>query len=163
MDIQKEIDTLQKKIEFLEEVKTIPTTYEKIHCGECGSEPEIKDVPLVICHEYQRPYSCNGGDYYYFSNQYMLECPVCKEMITIWQPSVFTREKYDIYYTSIKDWWQHNVFEFIKNNSEKFKEVLFYYPHGNEKFNIDKVREETQRELRRQNEYREMRESNVYY
>lgn len=149
MDIQKEIDKLQKQINHLEEVKKLPTTYDKIQCGDCGSESDIKDITVVRCHEYEQPHGCTGGDFHYFSHQFMLECPACKEMLVVYQPSIFMREKYDIYYTSIKDWQQHNVFEFIFHNSDKFKEVLFYYPHGNEKFNIDRVRKETQAELAR--------------
>jgi len=68
--IGEEIAVLEQERDDLRARKTVK-------CLKCERRTQLSKAILIRKHHYIRPYSCSGGDYWEFSNEYQVLCTKC--------------------------------------------------------------------------------------
>lgn len=133
-EINLEIDSLYKEREEIKSRKTFK-------CTECGKRTQLKKLTVVKAHYYIRPYSCTGGDYWAFSNEYYVICPKCDVAVRAYtgtydESSAFAEK-------SIADQKRIRLYYFIDEYYKYFGERLnMYEKSGINSIDLDKLRAE---------------------
>lgn len=96
----------------------------RIECPCCNKSSPISSIELVCQYHYIQPRGCTDGDYYVFSNEYLLVCPKCQGLGRVWKRSLS-------YVDGVpKPDPMLELFEFIQANSKLFFEVYDNYDYG---------------------------------
>ncbi len=156
-DNKKEVARVKKMItekfkskrerEIAIELKDLKNEQEQIRnnktlcCPHCEKRTQIKKLTIVDAHHYIRPYSCTGGDYWTFSDEYYVICPKCDSAIRTYLGSW----DYSTPYEEKKKEEQDRIkrYHFLHKFHQFFGERLNMYKDGGiTSIDLDKLRDE---------------------
>ena len=132
---EKEIDV---EIERLKQEQEDIKSRKSIQCirKECTKRTKISKIIAVSEHHYIRPYSCSGGDYWEFSNEYQWICPKCNHWIRVHKRRMDYNDK-------PTDWTgTGDLFEFMSAHRSHFAEWLDNYDYKD----LDEIRKNNKKE-----------------
>ncbi len=151
--LQEKSKTKREK-EIIEEIKLLNAEQEKIKgnktllCPHCKKRTQIKKLTVVDSHHYVRPYSCTGGDYWSFSNEYYVICPKCDSANRTYTGSYESNKPFDEIAPDDKDRITRHYF--IKNYHSYFGEHLDIYESGSiNSIDLDELRSEKKERQKR--------------
>lgn len=128
---------IEQQIKELEEARQRKT----LVCPHCERRLGIQKFTIIREHHYVQPYSCTGGDYWTFSNEYYLWCPKCETFSRAYNES-WTRE-------GTPPTANQKLYDFIYKYERYFGERLDDYDYTYETIDelrkINKEREERAR------------------
>ncbi len=129
------IKKIEKDIKKLNKELRLTKQSQLLQCGNCEKTSKVKDWVLIRDHHYIRPYSCTGGDYWSFSNEYHLVCPECQGIGRIYKGSWMKKDDKDL-----------ANYEHIRNLASHFGEKLNAY--GNN-YTLESLRQEAKERIER--------------
>jgi len=128
------IDELYDERESIKQNKTLV-------CTHCEKRTQIKKLTIVSAYHYIRPYSCSGGDYWTFSNEYYVICPKCDSAVRSHMGSYDKSQLFDI--LSDDDQERIKRYIFLSHYYKYFGEHLkMYENNGIASIDLDKLRAE---------------------
>lgn len=119
-DMTKKIKQLEQQIAALTTQLNEEKRKQFIVCGGCSKRIKLKDLKVLEVYHYVSPYSCSGGDYWKFSEEYISECPHCgsEGRAYPWRYSGEMPEEYH---------QRDALYKFLRENLQFIKEVKRFY------------------------------------
>jgi len=130
---------LTEKIEFLQAERESVRSQKTITCPSCTKRTQLRNAVIIREHHYIRPYSCSGGDYWTFSDEYKFYCKKCDSFHRVYTGS-FDKEWMDdkkFKPEALKE-TRVQLYLLIKEYISYFGEVLDNY---DDNLTIDQLRE----------------------
>lgn len=129
---------IKKQIQELEEKLTQCRDRRTIMCPSCEKRTPVNQATIVRRYHYVRPYSCTGGDYWTFSNEYLFYCSKCDSFHRAYVGSYDRKWDTDEIKSESLKLDRVKMFLFIEEYQHHFSEMLEDYGDGG---TIDEIRE----------------------
>ncbi len=118
-------------------------------CPHCNKRTQIKKLTIVDAYHYIRPYSCTGGDYWTFSNEYYVVCTKCDSAVRSFTGSYDFSSPFTA--MPAEDQTRIYGYYFLETYHRYFGERLKMYEQSGSSIDLDKLRKEKkEREERNQ-------------
>ncbi len=109
-------------------------------CPHCNKRTQIKKLTIIDAYHYIRPYSCTGGDYWSFSNEYYVVCIKCDSAVRSYIGTYdFSTPYFDM---SEEDQTRITGYYFLDDYHYFFGEHLKLYETSGTSIDLDKLRKE---------------------
>lgn len=145
-DMVRQISTTKREKEIIASIEALKLEREKIKsnktlaCPHCNKRTQLKKLTVVNAYHYIRPYSCTGGDYWTFSNEYYVVCSKCDSAVRTYKGSFdFGSGFADL---SDDDKKRLTRYFFIAEYHKYFGEHLKMYEKSGTSIDLDKLRNE---------------------